>query len=85
MGECKLMMVSHGGLVAMWTYKNNNMLISRGYSRYVFNEFEYGVKRWNVGNWISFPNIQFLFIEIVNSYVKFEFFLTVVCHFSSKI
>jgi hypothetical protein len=45
-GECKLMMVSHDVLVAMKTWKNNNccMLTWRDYSRYFYNEFEYGVK-----------------------------------------
>ena len=44
-GECKLMMVSHDALVAMQTWKNNNMLTWRNYSRYFYNEFEYGVIR----------------------------------------
>ena len=52
---------------------------------YFYDEFEYGVRIWNVGNWISFLNIQILFIEIVNNYVKFVFFLTVVYYFSNKI
>ena len=58
MGGCKLMMVSHDGLVAIQTWKTNNLLIWRDYLRYFYNEFEYGVKRWNVGNCINFPNIQ---------------------------
>jgi hypothetical protein len=45
MGYCKLMTVSHDTLVAMKTWKNNNMLTWRDYSRYFYNEFEYGVKR----------------------------------------
>jgi hypothetical protein len=45
MGECKLVMVSHDALVAMQTWKNNNLLTWRDYSRYFYNEFEYGVKR----------------------------------------
>jgi hypothetical protein len=44
-GECKLMMVSHDTLVAMQTWKNNNLLTWRDYSRYFYNEFEYGVRR----------------------------------------
>jgi hypothetical protein len=40
------MMVSHDDvLVAMQTWKNNNLLTLRDYSRYFYNEFEYGVKR----------------------------------------
>jgi hypothetical protein len=42
--KCKLMMVSHDMLVAMQTWKNNNLLTWRDYSRYFYNEFEYGVK-----------------------------------------
>jgi hypothetical protein len=42
MGGCKLMMVSHDMLVAMQTWKNNNMLTWRDYSRCFYNEFEYG-------------------------------------------
>jgi hypothetical protein len=34
----------------------------------------YGVRILNVRNQISFLNIQILFIEIVNNYVKFDFF-----------
>jgi hypothetical protein len=44
-GECKLMMVSHDALVAMQTWKNNNLLTWRDYSRYFYNEFDYGVTR----------------------------------------
>jgi hypothetical protein len=44
MGECKIMMVSHDALVAMQTRKNNNLLNLRDYSRYFYNQFEYGVK-----------------------------------------
>jgi hypothetical protein len=44
MGMCKLMMVSHDMFMAMQTGKNNNLLIWRDYSSYVYNEFEYGVK-----------------------------------------
>jgi hypothetical protein len=45
MGGCKPIMVSHDMLVAMQTWKNNNMLTWRDYSRYFYNEFENGVKR----------------------------------------
>jgi hypothetical protein len=38
------MIVSHDALVEMKTWKNNNLLTSRDYSRYFYNEFEYGVK-----------------------------------------
>ena len=44
-GECKLMMVSHDTLVAMQTWKNNNLLTWRDYSRYFHKEFEYGVRK----------------------------------------
>jgi hypothetical protein len=44
------MMVSHDALVEMQTLKNNNMLTWRDYSRYFYNEFEYYVRRYNVGN-----------------------------------
>jgi hypothetical protein len=44
MGECKIMMVSHDALMAMQTQKNNNLLNLRDYSRYFYNQFEYGVK-----------------------------------------
>jgi len=39
------MMVSHDALVAMETWKTNNLLTWRDYSRYIYNEFEYGVRR----------------------------------------
>jgi len=48
-GGCKLMMVSHDVLVEMETWENNNLLTWRDDFRYFYNEFEYGVKRWNVG------------------------------------
>jgi hypothetical protein len=38
------MMVSHDALVVMKTWKKNNLLTCRDYSRYFYNEFEYGVK-----------------------------------------
>jgi hypothetical protein len=38
------MMVSHDMLVAMRTWKKNNLLTWRDYSRYFSNEFEYGVR-----------------------------------------
>jgi hypothetical protein len=72
-GEYKIMMVSHDMLVAMQTWKNNNPLTWRDDSRYFHNEFEYGVKRWNVENWIRFLNIEFLLIVFLVDYVKFEF------------
>jgi hypothetical protein len=37
------MMVSYDGVVTMQTSKNNNLLNWRDYSRYFYNEFEYGV------------------------------------------
>jgi len=43
---------------------------------YIDNEFEYGVNKWNVVKWISFPNIYFLIIEFVYDYVKFEFWVS---------
>jgi hypothetical protein len=39
------MMVSHDALGAMQTWKNFNLLTWMDYSRYFYNEFEYGVKR----------------------------------------
>jgi hypothetical protein len=39
------MMVSHDTLVAMKTWKNINILTWRYYSRYFYNEIEYGVRR----------------------------------------
>jgi hypothetical protein len=44
MGGYKLMMVSHDALLAMQTWKNNNLLTLRDYSRYFYNEFEYDLK-----------------------------------------
>jgi hypothetical protein len=38
------MMVSHDALVALKTWKNNNLLTRRDYSRYFYNELEYGVR-----------------------------------------
>ena len=61
------MMVSHDTLVAMQILKNNNMLTWRDDLRYFSSEFEFGVKRWNVGKWIRFLNIEILFIEIVHN------------------
>jgi hypothetical protein len=43
MDECKIMMVPHDALVTMKTWKNINLLNLRDYSRYFYNEFEYGV------------------------------------------
>jgi len=39
------MMVSCDELVAMQTWKNNNLLTWRDNLRYFHNEFEYGAKR----------------------------------------
>jgi len=38
------MMVSHDRLVAMKTWKKYNLLARRDYSKYFYNEFEYGVR-----------------------------------------
>jgi hypothetical protein len=38
------MMVYYVVLVAIKTWINNNILTWRDYSRYFYNEFEYGVK-----------------------------------------
>jgi hypothetical protein len=46
----KLMMASLDMLVVIETWKHNNILTWRDYSRYFYNEFEYGVKRRNIGN-----------------------------------
>jgi hypothetical protein len=39
------MMVSHDVVMAMQTWKNNNLITWRDDSRYFHNEFEDGVKR----------------------------------------
>jgi hypothetical protein len=43
-GDCRQTMLSHDMLMAMQKWKDNNLLTWRDYSRYFYNEFEYGVK-----------------------------------------
>ena len=43
--EFNLMMVSHDLLVPMYMWKTNNLFTWRDYSRYFYNELEYGVIR----------------------------------------